>query len=377
MPYIKIGGREYDVADAMEPFDRSTTMPREFYLDPTLYSLEESRVMRSRWLPAARVDQVAKPGDYLAVQLLDEQLVVVRDRQGVLRVLSNVCLHRAMPIASGSGNCRTFKCPYHLWSYRLDGVLTGQPMMPEIRSAERGDVRLPEIRHEVWQGWVMINLDGNASPLFEQIQSLTVSIVGWNFSNLQPIGKASYECAANWKIIIENFCEYYHHLGLHRDSLEPFLPARSAWCLDNEGEPWNSSIIRSSQEYLSLQGEPMSDLDAAHADIMQIFTVFPLLCAGAQGSSAFWLSVTPLTAGSTRVTWHVLARPGRSDMAEFADFSLKAIDTLQREDAIACTGVQAGLRSSLAAPGRFAPLEKPIWQFQRWLLDCLIDSGFN
>ncbi|HEX3786513.1 MAG TPA: aromatic ring-hydroxylating dioxygenase subunit alpha [Pseudonocardiaceae bacterium] len=376
MAVVTIRDRTHDIAGAAAEFDRATTLPAAFYLDPDLYRVEEQRVMRAQWLPLARAEHIAGPGDYLATRLLDEQLVIVRDQDGTLRVLSNVCRHRAMPLVEGKGSCRVLKCPYHLWSYRLDGTLSGAPMMAENPSFDRAAVRLPEVRHEVWQGWIMVNLDGAAAPLGTGLSALSDAVDGWNFTDLRVIASQSYEADWNWKITVENFCEYYHHLGLHRDSLEPFIPARAGWCLDNDGEPWNSSIIRCAPEYLELQGPPMSGVDSELAELMQIFTVFPFLCAGSQGGSAFWLNITPHSVNRHVITWYVLVRPDQADdpgIEQYAAASLKAIDVLQHEDGLACKGVQAGLRGTLAAPGRFAPLEKPIWQFQRWLLDQMAD----
>jgi len=371
MTQLEPGGRIRDIAATLEPFPEATTLPAEFYLDPEIYRMEIDSAMRAHWLPLARVEQVPQPGDYLATELLGEQLVITRDRHGVLRVLSNVCRHRAMPVAEGSGNCTVLRCPYHLWSYRLDGSLSAAPLMAAQRAFDPSAVTLPQVRHEVWLGWIMVNLDGTAPALAPQLPRLTVELKGWDFANLRLVASASYDCPWNWKLTVENFSEYYHHLGLHRDSLEPFLPAKRGRCLDNQGEPWSSSVVDCSSEYLALQARVMPGLDADLASTMQIVTVFPLLCAGAQGSSAFWLQVTPQSVDHHIVTWHVLVRPeqaAQSDIAAFAEMSLGAIDVLQQEDARACRGVQTGLRSTAAAPGRFAPLELPLWQFQGWLL---------
>ncbi len=377
MAQLTLGGRVRDIGAALDAFAEATTLPREFYLDPEIYRMEAECAMRARWLPLARVEQVPEPGDYLATQLLGEQLVIVRDRDGALRVLSNVCRHRAMPIAEGSGNCHALRCPYHLWTYRLDGSLSAAPLMADRPAFQRSAAGLPQLRHEVWLGWIMVNLDGTAPPLAEQLPRLTAELKGWNFADLRLVASASYDCPWNWKITVENFSEYYHHLGLHRDSLEPFLPAKRGRCLDNHGEPWSSSVIECSEEYLGLQDRVMPGLDTDLAATMQIFTAFPLLCAGAQGSSAFWLQVTPHELDWHTVTWHVLVRPqqaAQDDIAQFAKQSLSAIDVLQQEDARACQGVQAGLRSAAAAPGRFAALELPLWQFQGWLLRRLAEG---
>jgi phenylpropionate dioxygenase-like ring-hydroxylating dioxygenase large terminal subunit len=376
MAQLELAGRMRDIAAALDPFQEASTLPRDFYLDPEIYRMETDSAMRAQWLPLARVEQVPEPGDYLATAILDEQLVITRDHHGDLRVMSNVCRHRAMPIADGSGNCSVLRCPYHLWSYHLDGSLSATPLMATQPAFDRSAVALPQVRHEVWQGWILVNLDGAAPALAEQLPQLTAELTGWHFTDLRLVASASYDCPWNWKLTVENFSEYYHHLGLHRDSLQPFLPAKRGRCLDNHGEPWSSSVMDCSSDYLALQARVMPGLDADLAATMQIFTVFPLLCAGAQGSSAFWLQITPHTLHRHTVTWHVLVRPEQaadSDAAEFAEMSLSAIDVLQQEDAHACRSVQAGLRSATAAPGRFAPLELPLWQFQGWLLKQLAE----
>ncbi len=377
MTQLELSGRIRDIAAAIEPFCEASTLPREFYVDPAIYCMETDSAMRAQWLPLARVEQVPEPGDYLATAILGEQLVIVRDRDGDLRVLSNVCRHRAMPVAEGSGNCLVLRCPYHLWSYHLDGSLSAAPLMAAQPAFDRSAVALPQVRHEVWQGWIMVNLDGAAPALARQLLQLAAELKGWDFTDLRLVASASYDCPWNWKLTVENFSEYYHHLGLHKDSLQPFLPAKRGRCLDNQGQPWSSSVIDCSSEYLALQARVMPRLDADLAATMQIFTVFPLLCAGAQGSSAFWLQITPLSLDHHTVTWHVLVRPeqaAESDAAEFAEMSLSAVDVLQQEDARACRGVQAGLRSAMAASGRFAPLELPLWQFQGWLLRRLAEG---
>ncbi len=377
MATIDIGGRPVDIADAAAPFDRSSTLPRQFYLDPDLYELEVQRVFASNWLPVARVEQIAEPGSFLAVELCGEQLVLARDGAGSLRVLSNVCRHRAMPLVEGRGRGKAMQCPYHLWSYRLDGSLSGAPLMDQTRDFDRGKVRLPEFRHEVWQGWVMVNLDGTAPPLAGQVDALEESIKPWVFEDMRIVASAVYQADWNWKVTFENFSEYYHHLGLHRDSLEPFLPAKAGQPLDSKGEPWHSSWVSCSEDYLFLQGAPMPRLPAEQASAMQIFSLFPILCAGGQPASGFWLQILPQTVDRHTVTWHIMLRPEQAEargVDDFVESSLKAIELIQEEDAASCRGVQRGLRSSKAAPGRFAQLERPLWEAQLWLLSGLADD---
>lgn len=377
MAMVKMGGRAVDVGAATADFGRSTALPRPFYLDPAIYELERSKVFASSWVPIARVDQLGGPGAYLAVEFGDEPLVITRDATGTIRVLSNVCRHRGMTLVEGCGTDKVLRCPYHLWTYHLDGTLGGAPLMQDVEGFDRAQVRLPEFAHEIWQGWIFINLDGLAEPLAGQVAGLSAEIADWRFADLTTVATASYDAEWNWKISFENFAEYYHHLGLHRDSLEPLLPARTGTCLDNKGEPWNSSWIECTPDYLLLQGEPMPHLPQRHANGMQVFCLFPLLCAGGQPASAFWLQILPRTVDRHRLVWHIMLpaeRAAASDVSAFVDSSLQAIDQIQQEDAAACLGVQRGLAGTAAAPGRLAPLELPLWQMQRWLISRLADG---
>ncbi|MFI9643402.1 aromatic ring-hydroxylating dioxygenase subunit alpha [Micromonospora sp. NPDC051925] len=377
MTSVIAGGAAVEVGQATAPFGQATALPPRFYLDPALFELEQSRVFATGWVPLARAEQVAEPGTYLSVQLGSQPLVITCDAAGVPRVLANVCRHRAMPLAEGSGMCRTLRCEYHLWTYRLDGTLSGAPMMAEVDGFDRDQVRLPEFRHEIWQGWIFVNLDGRAAPLADQVSGLVAEIAEWRFSDMVSVATASYEADWNWKISVENFAEFYHHLGLHRDSLEPLLPAKTARCLDNRGQPWSSSWIGCSDDYLLVQGDPMKHLPPSHTMGMQIMCVFPLLCAGGQPASTFWLQILPISVDRHRLTWHVmvpadqLTSPG---LQAFVESSLVAIEQIQEEDGAACRGVQRGLRAPATATGRLAPLELPLWQMQTWLLARLTDT---
>ncbi len=202
---VTIDGRGYDVSGVAESFTSATALPREFYFESDIYRVEESRLMRAHWLPAARVEQVPGPGDYQTVELLGEPLLVVRGENGVIRVLANVCRHRAMRLMSGCGTADRLTCPYHLWAYHLDGSLSGAPMMAEVPDFDRTAASLTEVNSEIWQGWIMVNLDGTCGPMAQQIPALSAGLAGWDFSDMRLAASRSYECTWNWKIIVENF----------------------------------------------------------------------------------------------------------------------------------------------------------------------------
>jgi nitrite reductase/ring-hydroxylating ferredoxin subunit len=213
------------LAEARACVERGTTLPPRCYTDPDLHARELERIFRREWLPLCRADQLREPGEYLALDLAGEPLVAVRGRDGRLRVLSNVCRHRFMPLVSGAGRANAFQCPYHLWSYGLDGQLLGAPGMEGARGFERAATRLPELRSETWQGFLFVNLDGAAPPLAPRLAALDERLARYRLAELVTLASLDYESAWNWKVMLENAAESYHHMGPHAGTLEPVLPA--------------------------------------------------------------------------------------------------------------------------------------------------------
>ena len=153
-------------------------LPREAYVDAAVFESETQHVLRAGWLPVARTSTVANPGDYHSVDLLGVPLVVSRDTDGALHVLSRVCRHRGMPVVEGDGNRKDFSCPYHLWRYGLDGRFLFAPAMDRSASFDASKCNLTPVAHEEWGGWVFVNLSGDAKPLAPSLRRLQQRIEG-------------------------------------------------------------------------------------------------------------------------------------------------------------------------------------------------------
>jgi phenylpropionate dioxygenase-like ring-hydroxylating dioxygenase large terminal subunit len=126
-----------------------------------------------------RVDQVQTPGDYFTLDLLGDKLVVTRDKEGTIHVLSRVCRHRAAEIVQGIGNAQSFQCPYHCWTYRLDGQLIDAPFMDQAEGFDKTACRLPELRSEIWEGFIFVNFDADAQPLGPQLAPLAKMLANY------------------------------------------------------------------------------------------------------------------------------------------------------------------------------------------------------
>src|SRR5580698_2710389 len=150
------------VANVSAPFERARAMPPSVYTSEEFLKSELEDVFAREWVSVGRASALAKPGDYLTYEVAGEPLIVLRDGDGRLRAMSNVCRHRMSTILEGAGNKRAIVCPYHGWSYNLDGSLRAAPAMDLNRGFCKEDYRLPQIRCEEWLGWVMVTLNREA-----------------------------------------------------------------------------------------------------------------------------------------------------------------------------------------------------------------------
>ena len=217
---------EAEIAAVRAEGAQACMLPPHCYYSEEVYRYEVEHIFRRNWLVAGRWDQVEKPGDYFTIKLFGEPIVVVRDLKGELHAMINVCRHRWTQVVDGEGNARLFMCPYHRWTYELDGRLRGVSGRPMEDFNER-DCRLPELQVEVWQGFVFVNFDLTAKPLAPQLERVSPILDRYRLSEYRFAGRCDYEAQWNWKFSIENGGEAYHHLGIHHDSINAIVPGNT------------------------------------------------------------------------------------------------------------------------------------------------------
>ena len=193
----------------------SGTLPNDWYTSPELFDLELRTLFRRVWTCVGRVEQVAKPGDYFTTEVANEQVVVVRGRDGGLRALSNVCLHRAGPVAIGDGSRKAFQCPYHGWSYELDGRLRRCQGMEGTEDFDPAGLRLPEFRVDTWGPLVWVTLEDWAPPLAEWLSDITPRLANYRLDELEYVGGRTWTIECNWKMYVDNYMEGYHIPFIH------------------------------------------------------------------------------------------------------------------------------------------------------------------
>ena len=200
-----------EIADLADDLDSGLSLPAYWYTDPAITDLERERIFLRTWQYVGRRAQVAEVGDYFTATVLDLPVVVVRDEEG-LRAFVNVCRHRRHLVMSGAGNKKVLQCPYHAWTYGLDGCLRAAPRSDRERDFDKEDYPLLPLRLDTWGPWVFVNADTEAEPLESVLGQLPAIIArsGLDPNQLGFRHRREWARDANWKAMLENYLECYH-----------------------------------------------------------------------------------------------------------------------------------------------------------------------
>src|SRR6476469_4917879 len=162
------------------------TLPQKYFVSPDIFEQEQARVFSTQWLLVGHQNQIAKPGEFLVNEVAGESLIVIRDKSGEIHGFFNVCRHRGTRlIEDGSGHASAIQCPYHAWTYGLDGRLIGAPHMDEVPGFDKADYSLRAVNLEIWEGFIFINLDENVMPFEEWFAPLNGKFSHWNMPILR------------------------------------------------------------------------------------------------------------------------------------------------------------------------------------------------
>ena len=208
---------EHDIEVLRLPLNQASSPPATYYKREH-YELEVERIFLKEWLWVGHAEHVTEPGDYFSFTLVDEPIIVVRDKVGELRAFSAVCRHRGALLTTEKGNCKFFKCPYHAWTYALSGELLSAPEMEKVSGFDRSQHGLTELRAEIWEGIVFVNFDPQARPLASSLEDLSSLLENYKMGELVCTERRIYTFPANWKVTVENAVEAYHVLGTHDTS---------------------------------------------------------------------------------------------------------------------------------------------------------------
>ncbi|WP_421998593.1 aromatic ring-hydroxylating oxygenase subunit alpha [Reyranella sp.] len=384
-----------EIAGLDEAAVQQRMMPAGCYTEPEFFAFEKTEVFARTWICVGRVEQVADTGDCLATEVAGEPVLVVRGEDGAIRALSAICQHRGEIIPCPEKG-KALRCPLHFWTYDFEGRLAGAPRMggADAVQALRRTVRLPQLRVELWHGFIFVNLDPQARPLGPSLAKLEPLWAGYEATGLKALPPAMSDTPLpwNWKVQVENFTDAYHpeyvHIGTH-----DFAPS----VMDGDGvrftemKPGDNAIVRS-VPMRTPDGGMMKEgwgPDAAFPAIATLppeqrrritFAMLPpsLTMMFAPGTVAYTLirptAVTATFAGSDRVTYGGWLLPQSTlDLPDFLD-RCKAVSEggskIWAQDVPVNRGMQAAKSSRFLPEGIYGPLETTLQQFNVWLLEA-------
>ncbi len=383
---IKAISAKIQDAAARSLFD-AVTLPPAAYTDEDYFDFEAKQVLETGWMCVAHVSELKEPGSFVAIDLLGEPLVITRDEKNAVHVLSRVCPHRAMDIipegfdVPRSGTAKRLTCPYHLWAFNLDGSVKGCPLMERAENFNEDEWQLASFRSEVWNGFVFVNFDGKAAPVAEQYADLGKGIAAWNTGEMEIAIKLDWDCEFNWKVMIENWIESYHHIGAHSETLNPSMPAQNTWIEPEHPHfirahlPFKKRIRDEFEEKLS-KGEALPGFRTIPGLTLDNYTEwglylgFPCFMVMATYDRVIWYTLMPLSAGRCKLHTMVLVSKESLEApnyAETVETETKALIGFHQEDILVNTGVQRGLHSRKVVQGRLSHLEEPVWLVYRYL----------
>jgi phenylpropionate dioxygenase-like ring-hydroxylating dioxygenase large terminal subunit len=370
---------------ASKPRPESVTLPAAAYTDPAFHAFENDAIFRKEWISVCHVSQIPKPGDFVRLDLCGEPMLVVRSKDMSVKVLSRTCRHRGMDLMPSGfghpdeGNKRVILCPYHLWSYDLDGKLVGAPEMQQAEGFDRSEVCLHQFRSEIWEGFVFVTLSSTVESIHAKYGRLRDEFVKkWDMADGSLVWSANWQCDFNWKVLLENFMEAYHHMGAHMKTLEPFLPARGCWTepYDPEFSAMHLPLKDSMKEKILASGDPgtpfpiFPGLKIEDCTEWWVYLGFPNFLLFSAPDRVYWYRLLPTGPETCSLMTTMILPKSANQIPDYDAILKKEIQAgidFHMEDMEVCTATQRGMNSAGYAQGRLSHLEEPIWHFQKYL----------
>ena len=346
-------------------------LPPIVYTSRDLYDQELHQVLRTQWNHVGRATRVAAPGDYFTTVLFGEALIVVKGHDGKVRALSNACRHRCSKVAEGSGHKNSFTCPYHAWSYNLDGGLRGAPMMDGVEGFDPANISLPEFPVEIWNGFIFVNLDFDAQPLSPLLTELTDQLAAYNMEDWEEFEFREHQACWNWKLSMENFTEAYHHKPVHQATIADIVPREKVIYQDTNTH----------YSFLIMPNEPspkpplfpaVDGISEQFANASLVVNIYPTFHLLVLPGLVLVLYIDPQSVDTHLMRWTLLVPRGSQDTPDFEDRLRRVsrqLNAFVQEDIDLLEKVKDVLGTQHFTPGRYNLQEKAVRQMHLWWLD--------
>ena len=367
------------LSDLLEALRRNAALPRELaeatppqvYTSPEFLELERDQIFNKEWICVGRSDEFSNPGDYRVMMLSRDEVIVLRDRDGVLRALSNICRHRMMSLLEGDGNVSgKISCPYHAWTYDLQGQLLHAHGVDDRHAGFLRDCRLPEFPCERWHGFIFVCLDVHTSALSESdtVRAVNPMISQMHLEDMRLVYSSDQEWDVNWKCLVENFMEGYHLSTVHQKTLHPYTPTKlSRYFTGGDNHFGYYSYY---PEDLPPRGRAHPDMSVEDTRRSLMLAIAPSSVFAITGFKATYNLIQPISPTRLRTRIGLISSPPSSDEDQHKIDA--AVDLFQRtfaEDKAMLVRLMRGMTSRHYSPSVLAKAdyEGTIWDFYRYL----------
>jgi glycine betaine catabolism A len=346
------------------PVGTAKTLPREYFTSPAIFAEEHEKIFTQRWLCVGREDRIPKPGDYFLQQVGVESIIVLRDRAGSLRAFYNVCRHRGTRLCEAATGrlSETIQCPYHAWTYALDGRLIGAPSSDTIEGFSKADYPLHRVAIESWEGFLFINLAQNPEPFAEAYAPLIGRFSRYNLSQLKVARQIVYDVRANWKLIHQNYSECYHCAPIHPALVKLSPPTSGENDLFEGPFLGGFMLINRSSGSLTMSGlacgVPVGDLPPEDLERVYYYSIFPNMLLSLHPDYVMAHTLWPEDPGRTRIVCEWLFHPDTLSAGDWnPDDGVEFWDMTNRQDWHICEQSHLGVMSRAYRPGPYSARE--------------------
>jgi phenylpropionate dioxygenase-like ring-hydroxylating dioxygenase large terminal subunit len=351
----------------MEPYAAGAkSLPQKYFVSPDIFTKEQAEIFSKEWLLVGHQSQIPDAGDYIVQRVNRESLIVIRDRGAKIHGFFNVCRHRGSRlIEDNCGNRTAIQCPYHAWTYGLDGRLIGAPHMDEVSGFEKADYPLHPVNLELWEGFIFVNLKKNPEPLKKWFAPLSGKFSHWNMSILEPAKRIEYDVSANWKLMFENYSECYHCPGVH-PQLQKVSPYDSAENDLREGPFLGGFMKINLGKSLTMSGNACAAFVGKIENLQQVFyySIFPNMLLSLHPEYVMVHQLWPQSPERTLIVCDWLFHPGAFGRKDFRpDDAIEFWDMTNKQDWHVCELSQQGIASRAYQPGPYSARESipPAW----------------
>ncbi len=352
------------------------SLPQKYFVSPDVFAKEQEKILAKHWLLVGHQSQIADAGQYFLAQIAGESLIVVRDQRSEIRAFYNVCRHRGTRLKEDEcGHASAIQCPYHAWTYGLDGRLIGAPHMDEVPGFDKADYSLQPVNLALFEGFIFVNLNNGGTRLrseatarqapgdFISLERWFAPLAGkfshWNMSILRSVKRIDYDVQANWKLMFENYSECYHCPGVH-PMLSKVSPYDSAENDLREGPFLGGFMKINPGKSLTMSGNACAAFVGKIENLQQVFyySIFPNMLLSLHPEYVMVHQLWPQSPERTLIVCDWLFHPDAFGRKDFnPDDAIEFWDMTNKQDWHVCELSQQGIASRAYEPGPYSSRE--------------------